>query len=262
MEALSDDELRAKTEEFRERLRNGETLDDIMCEAFAVAREASRRVIGEYPYFCQLEGACVMHRGDIAEMKTGEGKTLTSVMAVYLNALEGKGVHVITVNEYLAKRDCEWMGQIHRFLGLTVGLNMRQLTPAQKRQAYLCDITYTTNAEVGFDYLRDNMVTRVEDRVLRELNVAFVDEVDSILIDESRTPLIISGGKIDSKDLYTSADRAVKRLSEGLKGLPTTLNQGTTAVSRFVAKNGDVERSTEIFLALNDAIVAGYAGMS
>lgn len=212
MEALSDEELRAKTIEFKERLKNGATLDDIMCEAFAVAREAARRVIGEYPYFCQLEGALVLHRGDIAEMKTGEGKTLTSVMAVYLNALEGKGVHVITVNEYLAGRDAEWMGQIHRFLGLTVGLNLRQLTPAQKRAAYNCDVTYTTNSEVGFDYLRDNMVTRVEDRVLRPLNVAFVDEVDSILIDESRTPLIISGGERKTANLYQNADRFVKRL--------------------------------------------------
>ncbi len=212
MEALSDEALRAKTSEFKERLKSGETLDDIMPEAFAVAREAARRVIGEYPYFCQLEGALVLHRGDIAEMKTGEGKTLTSVMAVYLNALEGKGVHVVTVNEYLASRDAEWMGQIHRFLGLTVGLNLRQLTPAQKRAAYNCDITYTTNSEVGFDYLRDNMVTRVEDRVLRPLNVAFVDEVDSILIDESRTPLIISGGERKTANLYQNADRFVKRL--------------------------------------------------
>ena len=212
MAALSDDELNAKTAEFRERLKNGETLDDIMCEAFAVAREAARRVIGEFPYFCQLEGACVLHHGDIAEMKTGEGKTLTSVMAVYLNALEGKGVHVITVNEYLAQRDSEWMGAIHRFLGLTVGLNMRALTPSEKRKAYECDITYTTNAEVGFDYLRDNMVTRVEDRVLRELNFALVDEVDSILIDESRTPLIISGGERKTANLYINADRFVKRL--------------------------------------------------
>ncbi|MBQ1346924.1 MAG: preprotein translocase subunit SecA, partial [Erysipelotrichaceae bacterium] len=196
------------------RLANGETLDDIQAEAFAVAREAAKRVIGEFPFFCQLEGAYVLHRGDIAEMKTGEGKTLTSVMAVYLNALEGKGVHVVTVNEYLAQRDSEWMGQIHRFLGLTVGLNLRALTPAQKRAAYECDITYTTNSEVGFDYLRDNMVTRVEDRVLRELNFALVDEVDSILIDESRTPLIISGGEKKTANLYINADRFVKRLKK------------------------------------------------
>ena len=212
MAALSDEQLKNKTAEFKERLSNGETLDDIMVEAFAVAREAAKRVIGEFPFFCQLEGAYVMHRGDIAEMKTGEGKTLTSVMAVYLNALEGKGVHVVTVNEYLAQRDSEWMGAIHRFLGLTVGLNLRALTPAQKRAAYECDITYTTNSEVGFDYLRDNMVTRVEDRVLRDLHFALVDEVDSILIDESRTPLIISGGERKTANLYINADRFVKKL--------------------------------------------------
>ena len=212
MAALSDDELKHKTVEFKERLANGETLDDILVEAFAVAREAARRVIGEYPFYCQLEGAYVLHQGDIAEMKTGEGKTLTSVMAVYLNALEGKGVHVITVNEYLAERDSEWMGAIHRFLGLTVGLNLRALTPAEKRKAYECDITYTTNSEVGFDYLRDNMVTRIEDRVLRELHFALVDEVDSILIDESRTPLIISGGEKKTANLYINADKFVKRI--------------------------------------------------
>ncbi|MBO4920078.1 MAG: preprotein translocase subunit SecA [Erysipelotrichaceae bacterium] len=212
MAALSDEQLREKTVEFRKRLDDGETLDDIQVEAFAVAREAARRVIGEYPFFCQLEGAYVLHRGDIAEMKTGEGKTLTSVMAVYLNALPGDGVHVITVNEYLAQRDSEWMGAIHRFLGLTVGLNLRSMTPAEKRKAYECDITYTTNAEVGFDYLRDNMVTRVEDRVLRTLNFALVDEVDSILIDESRTPLIISGGEKKTANQYINADRFVKRL--------------------------------------------------
>ena len=211
---LSDDELRAKTAYFREELQKGKALDDIMCEAFAVAREAAKRVIGEFPYYCQLQGAAVLHKGDIAEMKTGEGKTLTSVMAVYLNALSGKGVHVITVNEYLAKRDSEWMGQIHRFLGLTVGLNLRELTPAQKRKAYECDITYTTNSEVGFDYLRDNMVTDVDDRVLRELNFALVDEVDSILIDESRTPLIISGGQRQSADYYTRSDKFVKKLKK------------------------------------------------
>lgn len=214
MAALSDEQLKAKTQEFKDRLTKGETLDDIMCEAFAVVREAAKRVIGEFPYFCQLEGACVLQRGDIAEMKTGEGKTLTSVMAVYLNALSGKGVHVITVNEYLAQRDAEWMGQIHKFLGLTVAVNLRSMTPAEKRKAYLCDITYSTCSEVGFDYLRDNMVTRVEDRVLRELNFALVDEVDSILIDESRTPLIISGSQRQTANLYVNADRFVKRLHE------------------------------------------------
>ena len=214
MAALSDDQLKAKTTEFRERIKNGETLDQLLPEAFAVVREAAKRVIGEYPYDVQVMGGIVLHGGDIAEMKTGEGKTLTSVLPVYLNALEGKGVHVITVNEYLAGRDAEWMGQIHRFLGLTVGLNKRALTPAQKREAYNCDITYTTNAEVGFDYLRDNMVTRVSDRVLRPLNFALVDEVDSILIDESRTPLIISGGKKQTANLYIQADRFVKMLEK------------------------------------------------
>ena len=214
MAALSDEQLKAKTQEFKDRLTKGETLDDIMCEAFAVVREAAKRVIGEFPYFCQLEGACVLQRGDIAEMKTGEGKTLTSVMAVYLNALSGKGVHVITVNEYLAQRDAEWMGQIHKFLGLTVAVNLRSMTAAEKRKAYLCDITYSTCSEVGFDYLRDNMVTRVEDRVLRELNFALVDEVDSILIDESRTPLIISGSQRQTANLYVNADKFVKRLHE------------------------------------------------
>jgi preprotein translocase subunit SecA len=209
---MSDDELKGMTPKFRERLSNGETLDDIYVEAFATAREACRRVIGEYPYPVQLMGATVMQSGDIAEMKTGEGKTLTSVMAVYLNALSGKGVHVVTVNEYLSKRDSEWMGAIHQWLGLTVGLNLRQLSKAQKRAAYACDITYTTNSELGFDYLRDNMVTDVHDRVLRGLNFALVDEVDSILIDESRTPLIISGGQKQTANLYLQADRFAKNL--------------------------------------------------
>ena len=198
---LSDEQLQHKTVEFKERLENGESLDDIYVEAFATAREACKRVIGEFPYPVQLIGATVMQQGDIAEMKTGEGKTLTSVMAVYLNALEGKGVHVVTVNEYLSQRDSEWMGQIHRFLGLSVGLNLRQLTPSEKRAAYACDITYTTNSELGFDYLRDNMVTELNDRVLRGLNFAIVDEVDSIWIDESRTPLIISCGKKQTANL-------------------------------------------------------------
>ncbi len=212
--AMSDEELKAQTPKLRERLAAGETLDDILPEAFATAREACKRVIGEYPYHVQLLGAAVMQGGDIAEMKTGEGKTLTSVMAVYLNALAGQGVHVVTVNEYLSERDSQWMGEIHRWLGLTVGLNLRQLTPAQKRAAYNCDITYTTNSELGFDYLRDNMVTRAADRVQRGLNFALVDEVDSILIDESRTPLIISGGMKQTANLYLQADRFVKRLKE------------------------------------------------
>ena len=195
MASLSDEQLKENTIKFKERLANGETLDDILPEAYATVREAAKRVIGEFAYKVQLMGGVVLHQGDIAEMKTGEGKTLTSIFPVYLNALTGEGVHVVTVNEYLAERDSQWMGQIHRFLGLTVGLNRHGLNQSQKKAAYACDITYTTNSELGFDYLRDNMVTKVEDRVLRGLNMALVDEVDSILIDESRTPLIISGGK-------------------------------------------------------------------
>ena len=214
MKALSDDELRAKTEEFKKRYQDGETLEDLLPEAYAVVREAAGRVIGEYPFFVQIQGAIVLNDGDIAEMKTGEGKTLTSIMPVYLNALTGKGVHVVTVNEYLSERDAGWMGEIHRFLGLTVGLNLRRLTKSEKKEAYDCDITYTTNSELGFDYLRDNMVTRVEDRVQRGLNFALVDEVDSILIDDSRTPLIISGGEKETANLYIQADRFAKSCKE------------------------------------------------
>ena len=212
---LSDDELKAKTGEFKERLANGETFDDIIVEAFATAREACFRVIGERPFHVQLLGALALHYGNIAEMKTGEGKTLTSVMPAYLNALEGKGVHIVTVNEYLAERDSKWMGQIHEFLGLTVGLNRRDMSAKEKREAYDADILYSTNNEIGFDYLRDNMAIRKEDRVQqRGLNYAIVDEVDSILIDEARTPLIISGGFLENKNLYLDADRFAKTLKE------------------------------------------------
>ena len=210
---LSDEDLKHKTIEFRERLANGETIDDILYEAFATAREAAYRVINEKPYKVQIMGSLAMNLGDIAEMKTGEGKTLTATMAVYLNALVGQGVHVITVNEYLAGRDAAWMGEIYRFLGLTVGVNKRELSPREKREAYACDITYTTNSELGFDYLRDNMVTDVKDRVMRGLHMAIIDEVDSVLIDESRTPLIISGGKKQTTNLYIGADRFVKTLT-------------------------------------------------
>lgn len=210
--SLSDEQLKHKTAEFKEMVQNGESLDALMVPAFAVCREAAKRVIGEYPYKVQIMGAAVMQGGDIAEMKTGEGKTLTSTMAVYLNALKGEGVHVVTVNEYLASRDAEWMGQIYRFLGLSVGVNTRALTPSEKRAQYECDITYTTNSELGFDYLRDNMVVELKERVMRGLNFALVDEVDSILVDESRTPLIISGGKKKTANLYQTADRFVKSL--------------------------------------------------
>lgn len=214
MKALSDDELRAKTPYFKELLANGKTLDDIKVEAFAVAREAARRTLAEFPYKVQIIGSLVLHSGDVAEMKTGEGKTLTATMAVYLNALAGKGVHVVTVNEYLSERDAIWMGQIYRFLGLTVGVNLRTKTTSEKKEAYLCDITYTTNSELGFDYLRDNMATSMQNRVLRGLNFCIVDEADSILIDESRTPLIISGGARASASQYTVADRFVKALKK------------------------------------------------
>ena len=209
---LTDDELKAKTPEFKERLKNGETLDDILIEAFATVREAATRVLGMTPFFVQLEGALALHGGNIAEMKTGEGKTLTSTLVVYLNALSGEGVHVVTVNEYLASRDAEEMGELHKWLGLTVGLNLRELTPDQKREAYNCDITYSTNSELGFDYLRDHMVTYKEKMVQRPLNFAVIDEVDSILIDEARTPLIISGGEKNTGNLYQQADLFVKSL--------------------------------------------------
>ena len=212
MAAMTDEELRAKTQEFKDRLAKGETLDDIKYEAFAVAREAGKRTIGEFPYKVQIIGSLVMHDGDVAEMKTGEGKTLTATMATYLNALAGKGVHVVTVNEYLSERDSNWMGQIYRFLGLTTGLNLRAKSTSEKKAAYLCDITYTTNSELGFDYLRDNMATSMKNRVLRGLNFCIVDEADSILIDESRTPLIISGGVKTSSSQYTVADRFCKAL--------------------------------------------------
>ena len=213
MKKLSDEELKAKTQYFKDQIQNnGKTVDDILPEAFAVCREAAKRVIGQFPYPVQVFGATVLNEGDVAEMKTGEGKTLTATMAVYLNALEGKGVHVVTVNEYLASRDAEWMGQIYRFLGLTVGVNLREKDTAGKQEAYKCDITYTTNSELGFDYLRDNMATRPPDRVLRGLHFAIVDEADSILIDESRTPLIISGGSGITANSYVTADRFVKSL--------------------------------------------------
>ena len=211
---LSDEQLQAKTNEFREFLKNGATLDYIVDDAFATAREACSRLIVEKPYYVQLLGGLALHYGNIAEMKTGEGKTLTSVLPAYLNALTGEGVHIVTVNEYLSSRDASWMGQIHKFLGLTVGLNSRELTPKEKQEQYNCDILYTTNNELGFDYLRDNMAVRKEDCVQRGLNYAIIDEVDSILIDEARTPLIISGGFLESKNLYIDADRFAKSLNK------------------------------------------------
>ena len=212
MEKLSDKELQAKTQEFKERLLNGETLDDILPEAFAVAREASKRTLGMRHFDVQLIGGIILHQGRIAEMKTGEGKTLVATLPVYLNALTGKGVHVITVNDYLAKRDSEWMGKLYKFLGLSVGLCISGMEADEKRAAYAADVTYGTNNEFGFDYLRDNMVIYKEQAVQRELNYAIVDEIDSILIDEARTPLIISGRGNKSSELYVKADAFVKRL--------------------------------------------------
>ncbi len=239
MEALSDDELKECTQKYRERLKNGETVDDLLYEAFATAREAASRVINEKPYKVQIMGALAMHKGDIAEMKTGEGKTLTATMAVYANALAGQGVHVITVNEYLAGRDAAWMGEIYRFLGLSVGVNKRELTPRQKQEAYACDITYTTNSELGFDYLRDNMVTKVDDRVMRGLHMAIIDEVDSVLIDEARTPLIISGGKKNTANLYIQADKFVKTLTE-----PEYEMDNFTHEKKLISGDYDIDEKT------------------
>ena len=211
---LTDSELANKTNEFKKRLESGATLEDILIEAFATAREAAYRCVQMKPFYVQILGGLAIHYGNIAEMKTGEGKTLTCVLPAYLNALTGKGVHIVTVNEFLSTRDSEWMGSIFKFLGLTVGLNLREKSPKEKQEAYNCDILYTTNNELGFDYLRDNMVVKKENRVQRELNYCIVDEVDSILIDEARTPLIISGGVMQSANLYVQADNFVKTLKE------------------------------------------------
>lgn len=212
MEKKSDTELKAMTEVFKKRLSNGETLDDILPEAFAVCREAAWRVLGMKHFPVQVVGGVVLHQGRIAEMKTGEGKTLVATLPAYLNALEGKGVHIVTVNDYLAKRDSEWMGKLYSFLGLSVGLIIHDMDNAERKRAYSADITYGTNNEMGFDYLRDNMVIYKENKVQRGHNYAIVDEVDSILIDEARTPLIISGMGDKSTDLYAQADRFAKTL--------------------------------------------------
>lgn len=263
---LSDEELKNKTVEFKERLKKGETLDDLLVEAYAVSREACFRVIGERPFYVQLLGAIAIHYGNIAEMKTGEGKTITSVMPAYLNALTGDGVHVITVNEYLVNRDAEWMGGIHRFLGLTVGANSRDLTPKEKQEQYNCDILYTTNNEVGFDYLRDNMVVKKENRVQRGLNFVIIDEVDSVLIDEARTPLIISGGEMKSANLYIDADRFAKMLKENeeyiydekTKSVSLT-DEGAEKAEKYfkIANLYDVNQTTLVHY-INMALKANY----
>ncbi len=267
MSKLTDKQLKAKTKEFKERLQNGETLEDIKVEAFAVAREAAYRVIGEKPYYVQLLGGLAIHYGNIAEMKTGEGKTLTSILPAYLNALTGDGVHIITVNEYLAGRDANWMGKIYEFLGLTVGINYREYNQEQKRAAYNCDIMYSTNNEIGFDYLRDNMVVRAEDRVQRPLNFVIIDEVDSVLIDEARTPLIISGGKMQSANLYQQADKFAKTLKENEgyiydeKTKATSLDETgiKKAEKYFNVKNlYDIEHATLVHF-INQALHANYS---
>ncbi|KXT60447.1 Protein export cytoplasm protein SecA ATPase RNA helicase [Streptococcus oralis] len=215
MATLTDDQLKAKTDEFKERYNKGESLDSLLYEAFAVVREAAKRVLGLFPYKVQVMGGIVLHHGDVPEMRTGEGKTLTATMPVYLNALAGEGVHVVTVNEYLTERDATEMGELYSWLGLSVGINLAAKSPMEKKEAYLCDITYSTNSEIGFDYLRDNMVVRAENMVQRPLNYALVDEVDSILIDEARTPLIVSGANaVETSQLYHMADHFVKSLDK------------------------------------------------
>ena len=263
---MTDKQLQGCTNKLKKRLKDGETVDDILPDAFAVAREAAYRVIGEKPFYVQVLGALAIHFGNIAEMKTGEGKTLTCVMPAYLNALTEKGVHVVTVNEYLATRDAEWMGQIYRFLGLTVAVNLREMSSKEKKEAYNCDILYSTNNELGFDYLRDNMVVNAEDRVQRPLHFAIIDEVDSVLIDEARTPLIISGGVMKSSNLYKDADRFVKTLRENedytidekTKDITLT-DQGTEKGEKYfrIANLYDIEHSALVH-HVNQALKANY----
>ncbi|CAM5190756.1 Protein translocase subunit SecA OS=Ureibacillus acetophenoni OX=614649 GN=secA PE=3 SV=1 [Ureibacillus acetophenoni] len=264
MEKLTDDELREKTTEFKQRYQDGETLEKMLPEAFAVCREASKRVLGMYPFRVQLMGAATLNDGNIAEMKTGEGKTLTSTMAVYLNALTGKGVHVVTVNEYLASRDATQMGELYKFLGLTVGLNLNSLSKDEKREAYAADITYTTNNELGFDYLRDNMVLYKEDRVQRPLYYAVIDEVDSILIDEARTPLIISGQAGKTAKLYVQSNAFVRMLTpeedysydETTKGVTLTESGITKAERAFGVDNLFDLTHVRLLHAINQSLKA------
>ena len=266
MQKLKDEDFKKKTEEFKERLQNGETLDDILVEAFALAREATSRTIGEKAYYVQLLGGLAIHYGNIAEMKTGEGKTLTTVLPAYVNALTGEGVHVVTTNEYLSSRNAEWMKPAYDLLGVTVGVNLREMSPQEKQDAYNCDILYSTNNEVGFDYLRDNMVVRKEDRVQRPLNYCIIDEVDSILIDEARTPLIISGGRMNSRSLYVDADRAVKKLKENedydidvkTKNVSLTAEGSKKIEQIFNLKNLYDLDNTALVHHLNQALKANY----
>ena len=267
MANLKDEDFKNETNEFKERLSKGETLDDILVQAFALAREACYRGIGEKPFKVQIIGGLAIHYGNIAEMKTGEGKTLTTVLPAYVNSLTGKGVHVVTTNEYLSDRNANWMKPIYDLLGVSVGVNLRDMTPKEKQDVYNCDITYSTNNEIGFDYLRDNMVVNKEDRVQRPLNYCIIDEVDSILIDEARTPLIISGGKANSNSLYIEANRAVKNLKEDedyTVDLKTKSVSLTEEGSKKIEKILNVKNLYDIDNAglvhhLNQALKANYA---
>ena len=267
MANLKDEDFKNKTNEFKERLSKGETLDDILVQAFALAREACYRGIGEKPFKVQIIGGLAIHYGNIAEMKTGEGKTLTTVLPAYVNSLTGKGVHVVTTNEYLSDRNANWMKPIYDLLGISVGVNLRDMTPKEKQDVYNCDITYSTNNEIGFDYLRDNMVVNKEDRVQRPLNYCIIDEVDSILIDEARTPLIISGGKANSNSLYIEANRAVKNLKEDedyTVDLKTKSVSLTEEGSKKIEKILNIKNLYDIDNAglvhhLNQALKANYA---
>ena len=260
---LTDEELKAKTPEFKERLANGETLDDLLPEAFAVVREAAKRVLGMRHFDVQLIGGVVLHQGRIAEMRTGEGKTLVSTCPAYLNALTGNGVHIVTVNDYLAKRDAEWMGQIHNFLGLSVGIVLHDMKDDERRAAYACDITYVTNNELGFDYLRDNMVVYEKDMVQRGLNFAIIDEVDSVLIDEARTPLIISGQSDKSTKLYELADGFVKSLKKGRllnedEALNPLIREELKDMTLFiVSQRAASVRNADKIVVLDDGVIVG-----
>ncbi|MBE6156582.1 MAG: preprotein translocase subunit SecA [Firmicutes bacterium] len=266
MQKLKTSDFAKKTQEFKERLNNGETLDDILVEAFALVREAASRTIGEKAYYVQLLGGLAIHYGNIAEMKTGEGKTLTTILPAYVNSLTGEGVHVVTTNEYLSSRNAEWMRPVYDLLGVSVGVNLRAMSPKEKQEAYSKDILYSTNNEIGFDYLRDNMVVRKEDRVQRPLNHCIIDEVDSILIDEARTPLIISGGRFNSKNLYVDADRAVKKLKETedydidvkTKNVSLTADGSKKIEKLFNLKNLYDLDNTALVHHLNQALKANY----
>ncbi len=266
MQKLKDEDFAKKTNEFKKELENGKTLDDIIVPAFALAREAAYRTIGEKAYFVQLLGGLAIHYGNIAEMKTGEGKTLTTILPAYLNSLTGKGVHVVTTNEYLSSRNAEWMKPVYDLLGVSVGVNLREMSSKEKQDAYNKDILYSTNNEIGFDYLRDNMVVRVEDRVQRPLNYCIIDEVDSILIDEARTPLIISGGKFNSRNLYVDADRAVKKLKDTIdydidvktKNVALTAEGSKKIEKIFNLKNLYDLDNTALVHHLNQALKANY----